>query len=201
MNYPDLNSILLSHNHKYSVSVVLKWIITHMFLCNYSQFDKHRKPKSTFFTELNPAPFLTHRGANKHDGFHLKQHLSKETFNVSLMWNSSCFSSSFWSFWQESAAELSGPGWLKPVQCLFFTYYFEVGSRQESYTYGCPSPTESISVSEGKVMGLWVGGVWGKANSEGLNTQSKHYPMFELHTLSPTVLPHARALPSQSYSC
>lgn len=59
-------------------------------------------------------------------------------------------------------------------------------------------------------MGLWGkgeagaeggGGVWGKANSEGLNTQSKHYPMFELHTLSPTVLPHTRALPSQSYSC
>lgn len=67
MNYPDLNSILLSHNHKYSVSVVLKWIITHLFLCNYSQFDKHRKPKSTFFMELNPAPFLTHQGANERD--------------------------------------------------------------------------------------------------------------------------------------
>lgn len=41
------------------------------------------------------------------------------------------------------------------------------------------------------------GGVWGKANSEGLNTQSKHYPMFELHTLSPTVLPHTRTPPLQ----
>lgn len=61
-----------------------------MFLCNYSQFVKHRKPKSTFFMELNPAPFLTHQRPNEHDGFHLKQHLSKETFNVSLMWNNSC---------------------------------------------------------------------------------------------------------------
>lgn len=61
-----------------------------MFLCNYLQFDKHRKPKSTFFMELNPAPFLTHQGANEHDGFHLKQHLSKDPFNVSLMWNRSC---------------------------------------------------------------------------------------------------------------
>lgn len=80
MNYPDLNSILLSHNHKYSVSVVLKWIITHLFLCNYSQFDKHRKPKSTFFMELNPAPFLTHQGAIERDGFYLKMHLSKDSY-------------------------------------------------------------------------------------------------------------------------
>lgn len=178
-----------------------------MFLCNYSQFDKHRKPKSTFFMELNPAPFLTHRGANEHDGFHLKAASVLRDFycmsdvDQQLFW--SC-SSSFCL--GETAAELSSPGSLKPVQCLFFAYYFEVGSRrcEESYTYGSPSPTQSISVSEGKVMGLWGkkgGGVWGKANSEGLNTQSKHYPMFELHTLSPTVLPHTRALPSQSYSC
>lgn len=48
-----------------------------------------------------------------------------------------------------------------PLRCLFFAYYFEVGSgqREESYTYGCPSPVQSISVSEGKVMGLWGAGL------------------------------------------
>lgn len=199
MTYPDLNSILLSHNHKYSVSVVLKWIITHLFLCNYSQFDKHRKPKSTFFMELNPAPFLTHQGANEHDGFHLKRHLCKESF-ISERGTAAVLKSLYIIL---MGIIPSSPGWLKPGRCLLFAYYFKVGSRQceESYTYGCPSPTQSISVSEGKVMGLGVGGVWGKANSKGLNTQSKHYPMFELHTLSPTVLPHTRTLPSQSYSC
>lgn len=60
--------------------MVLKWIITHLFLCNYSQFDKHRKPKSTFFMELNPAPFLTHQGAIERDGFDLKMHLSKDSY-------------------------------------------------------------------------------------------------------------------------
>lgn len=37
----------------------------------------------------------------------------------------------------------------------------------------------------------------GKVNSEGLNTQSKHYPMFELHTFRATILAHTPALPSQ----
>lgn len=118
MNYPDLNSILLSHNHKYGVSVVLKWIITHLFLCNYSQFDKHRKPKSTFFIDLNPAPFLTHQGAIEHDGFHLKKHLGKESFISSaeqeLSWSFTR------SFWQENAAELSRPsGPMAPPMPIF----------------------------------------------------------------------------------
>lgn len=32
--------------------------------------------------------------------------------------------------------------------------------------------------------------VWGKANSEGLKTPSKHYPAYELHTFGPAILPH-----------
>lgn len=47
--------------------------------------------------------------------------------------------------------------------------------------------------------GVGVAGL-GEANSQGLNTQSKHHPMFELHTFGPTVLPHTRALPSEPYS-
>lgn len=167
MNYPDLNSILLSHNHKYSVSVVLKWIITHLFLCNYSQFDKHRKPKSTFFMDLNPAPFLTHQAAIEHDGFHPKKHLCKESFisgvEQELSWSVTR------SFWQENAPELSRP-WRNhgPSAAYFFAYYFAVGSgqREESYTYGCPSPVQSISVSEGKVMGLWGGGFGAKQTAK-----------------------------------
>lgn len=82
---------------------------------------------------------------------------------------------------------------------LISFHYLEVGCVF-NYTYGCPSFTQSISASEWKVMG-WGGGGWRKANSEGLHTQSKHYPMFELHAFSPTVLPHTRALTSESFSC
>lgn len=88
--------------------MVLKWIITHLFLCNYSQFDKHRKPKSTFFMELNPAPFLTHQGAIEHDGFNLKTHLSKDSFICAV--EQQLFWSCTRSFWQENAAEHFSPG-------------------------------------------------------------------------------------------
>lgn len=47
-NYPDLNPILLNHNPKYSVNVVLRWIITILVLCNYTQYDKRSDPKNTF---------------------------------------------------------------------------------------------------------------------------------------------------------
>lgn len=173
-----------------------------MFLCNYSQFDKHRKPKSTFFMELNPAPFLTHQGANEHDRFHLKQHLSKETFNVSLMWKSSCS--------EVSAAHSDGkmqrsspaPADWNPLNAYFSPIILKLapGSARKATPMGVPAPLRLFLYQKER---WWVcgGGVWGKANSEGLNTQSKHYPMFELHTLSPTVLPNTRALPSQSYSC
>lgn len=200
MNYPDLNSILLSHNHKYSVSVVLKWIITHLFLCNYSQFDKHRKPKSTFFMDLNPAPFLTHRAAIEHDGFHPKKHLCKETFTScveqGLSWSFTR------SFWQENAAELSRHGGptapLMPIFRLLFCSRLRA-ARGKLHLW--VSQPRSVYFCIRRKGDGFVGGFWGKANSEGLNTQSKHYPMFELHTLSPTVLPHTRRLPSQSYSC
>lgn len=61
--------------------------------------------------ELNPAPFLTHQGAIEHDGFHLKTHLSKDSFICAVE------QQLFWSFtrafWQEKAAERPSPGRLQ----------------------------------------------------------------------------------------
>lgn len=179
-----------------------------MFLCNYSQFDKHRKPKSTFFMELNPAPFLTHRGANEHGGFHLKAaSVLRDFYCISdvdqqLFW--SC-SSSFWmGSLQRSFPALAH--W-HPFNAYFSPIILKLapGGVRKATPMGLPAPLSLFLYQKERWWvcgGRGVGGaVWGKANSEGLNTQSKHYPMFELHTLSPTVLPHTRALPLQSYSC
>lgn len=78
---------------------------------------------------------------------------------------------------------------------FFFAYYFEVSSRrcEESYTYGSPSPTQSISVSEGKVMGLWGkggGGVW-RGLGQSKQWRSQH---------SKQTLPHVWTTHLEPYS-
>lgn len=113
-----------------------------MFLCNYSQFDKHHKPRSTFFMELNPAPFLTHQGANEHDWFPLKQHLSTEAFNVSPIWNSSCFEVSVAR--SDGKMQRSSPA--SAVWNLFSAYFspiilkLAVGSARKATPMGVPAP-------------------------------------------------------------
>lgn len=110
------------------------------------------------------------------------------------MWNRSC-----------SHVEPENTSPLRLTECiirpLFFTIISKLaaGSVSKATPMGVPAPLSLFLYLKERwwVGGAGGGGVWGKANSKGLNTQSKHYPMFELHTLSPTVLPHTRTPPLQ----
>lgn len=92
--------------------------------------------------ELNPAPFLTHQGANEHDRFHLKQHLSKETFNVSLMWKSSC--SEVPAAHSDGKMQRSSPApadW-NPLNAYFSPIILKLapGSARKATPMGVPAP-------------------------------------------------------------
>lgn len=152
--------------------------------------------------DLNPAPFrLSHKELVKMMNFIRKGFCQERMF----------------CFWRETATVeklhqiiLSGiHSWIlccsrwrnASLGPYFFTLFWKLiaGSASKATRMGVPAPLSLFLYLKER---WWAGGgqLWGKANSEGLNTQSKHYPMFELHTFSTTVLPHTRALPSEFYT-
>lgn len=166
--------------------MVLKWIITHLFLCNYSQFDKHRKPKSTFFYGVEPST-LPHPPRS-----HWTWWISSKNASVSRLFYLCCGAAALLKLhqivgrkMQQSTSALAGR---RPLRCRVLAYYSEVvsGQCEESYTYGCPGPAQSISVSEGKVMGL-LGGSLGQSKQR----RSQH---------SKQTLPHVWTTHLEPYS-
>lgn len=160
-------------------------------------------PRTPFYglepSTLPPLP----QGAHENEGFHLKMLLSRKNV-LFLMRNRNCSNVAPNHSVRKTPLNNLLPlaDWMHHLVHIFWTIILKLaaGSASKATPLGVPAPLSLFLYLKER---WWVGGgqVWGKANSEGLNTQSKHYPMFELHTFCLTVPPHTRALPSEFYSC
>lgn len=173
-----------------------------MFLCNYTQYNKHCDLKNTFLWNWTQHPSSSAtRSSWKLRISSENAAVDKECFvsNVKPCTKSFCQGKRGWilrcSLWLNA---FLGP-FLGPY-FFFFTFILKSTAFWKLHLWVSQLHSSLFLYLKER---WWVGGgqVWGKANSEGLNTQSKHYPMFELHTFGSTVLPHTRTLPSESYSC
>lgn len=162
-------------------------------------------PRTPFYgSEPSTLPLKGLKDLKENEEIHLKMPLSRKNV-LSLMRNHRCSNVVPSHSVRKIQLKIL---LLSLTECITWSIFWTIiselaaGSVSKATPMGVPAPLRLfLYLKERWGWGVGGKGVWGKANSEGLNTQSKHYPMFELHTFSPTILPHTRALLSESYSC